>query len=167
MGVAEIGGTLRRGKVLHQQGPAFAAQLNHLITQGVLEQLSGIFHVMWGISRQRPMTSGNALRCYEQAKLLFSWGSVRAWLGYSKYMSGNSQGALELIEEGCKFHESLGMPLWLSLIYMCLGEVRFLTGDTEAGKAELTKGVDLALENHESFFEGSGANPAWNAARQV
>ncbi len=142
------------GKHFIDRGRAFADQLDHLITRGVLEQASGFLHVMLGDFKTAADDYRQALKCYEQAQAPLFMGVTKSAMGYATYMSGEPRGALSLIEEGCKIHENLGMPLWLSFIYWFLGEVRFFSGDSEGGRADLAKAVQLGRQNGEGFTEG-------------
>jgi len=148
-------GRCNEGKSFINRGRDFAAQLNHLITQGVLEQFWGGVHFLLGDFKTASNVLRQALEYYERAQAPLFMGVTKSGLGYNRYLSGETHGTLELIEEGLKIHENLGMQFWLSTIYWCLGEVRFLSGDLEGARVDLARAVDLARQNREGEYEGT------------
>ncbi len=147
-------GHFEEGEKLLEKALAFAEEINHQATVGMVQYFYGLLLTTKGEGTRAAGILKKAVNNFEESQSMVSLGMAWACLGYAHWLTGEYRTALEFTKKGLMIHSDLGMPSNRSLCHYYCGLAYFGLSDLEQAKIQAEQAVQCALTNNEKLVQG-------------
>lgn len=138
-----------------EKGNRAAAAVNDARTLGMGHYLMGIVQVYKGEFKPAKEHLESAIRYNEKLKHIPSSPGSYSWLGLACALAGDPATGYGYAAKGLKIQSETGYNYLASMGWFCLGACLAESGELEAARKNLEKGLEISRKNHERITEGA------------